>query len=127
MVRREDLERYLERGAQLGFVKETDSEDFLGWILLEKRKPHDRYLSLLAPGEDPRFVKEQERIRSLPYQVRVIELRRDVYESGVYETNEDYRLHEIHHFADLEGVDSFVRQFGYALENIKWSAEIDSP
>ena len=64
-MKREDLERYLERGDLLGFVKQTVSDAYLGWILLNKLKPHDRYLSLLAPSDEPEFVAKQELIREI--------------------------------------------------------------
>jgi hypothetical protein len=38
-MKREDIERYLERGDTLGFRKQTGSDDVLGWILLGKAKP----------------------------------------------------------------------------------------
>ena len=126
-MRREDLERYLDRSDELGFVKETTDPDYLGWILLSKRRAHDRYLSLLAPGEDPEFVERQEALRRRPYQVRVIELRRDVHESDRYETNDDYRVNEVHRFASLDEVEDFIRQFGHTLTAIRWRADIDAP
>jgi len=126
-MRREDLERYLERGDCLGFEKRTNSDEYLGWILLDKQKPLDRYLSLLKPDEQPEFRAEQEFIRQHPYHVLVIELRRDVHESGVYESNEDYRLRENYNFSTLDEVESFVNGHGHKLEEIKWLREIDAP
>jgi hypothetical protein len=46
-MRREDPERYPERGDRLGFRKETGDDAYIGWIMLSKNKPHERYLSLL--------------------------------------------------------------------------------
>jgi hypothetical protein len=126
-MKREDLERYLERGDLLGFEKQTDSPEYLGWVLLNKLRPHDRYLSLLAPGEEPGFVAEQERIRRNPYHISVVELRREAYESEGYETDEDYRLNEHYDFPNLDEVETFVRKYGHTLENIKWGSEIGAP
>lgn len=126
-MRRDDLARYLERGNVLGFTKQTDGPDYLGWILLQKMKPQDRYLQLLKPGEEPEFVAEQELYRSRPYQVRVIELDRNVHESDRYETEDDYRLHKQYYFSSLDEVEEFVASFGHTLENIKWRIEIDAP
>src|ERR1051325_9551112 len=108
-MKREDLERYLERGDHLGFKKETGTDEYLGWILLSKQKPDERYLSLVEAGEEPEFVAKQEKIRQKPYQVLVQELKRDVYESDRYETNEDYRMNECHRFPTLNEVEEFVR------------------
>lgn len=124
---RVQIESALDKGQQLGFVKPTDDERVLGWILLWKRKPHDRYLALLRPGEEPDFVAKQEAIRRCPFYVSVIELSRDVHESGDYETEEDYRLKEIHQFPDLDAVDTFVRSYGFQLDRITWGTDIDAP
>jgi hypothetical protein len=126
-MKREDLERYLERGDTLGFRKETGTDEYLGWILLSKQKPDDRYLSLLVPGEESEFVAKQELIREKPYQVLVQELKREVYESDRYETNEDYRINEPRYFTDLDEVEGFVNSYGQTLERIKWPIEIDPP
>jgi hypothetical protein len=126
-MKRQDLERFLEKDNELGFVNETEDPRFLGWILLQKRKPHERYLSLLAEGEEPEFVAEQETLRRFPYQVHVIELDRQVFESGRYETEEDYRINEIHRFSSLDEVEGFVQKLGHSLEDIKWRIDIDAP
>lgn len=126
-MKRIDLERYLERGDLFGFVNQTDSDDYLGWVLLDKLKPDDRYLSLLASGEEPEFVEKQEFIRQNPFHIRIIEFRRETYEREEYGTNEDYRLMEHHHFSDLDDVKIFVQKFGHTLENIKWNSEINAP
>lgn len=124
---RNDLEYFLNKGHAFGFVKSTDDPQFGGWILLWKMKPHDRYLQLLKPGEEPEFVAEQELYRSRPYLVNVIELDRDILESDRYETEDDYRLHERYYFSSLDQVEQFVVGFGLSLENIKWLSEIDAP
>ncbi len=126
-MKREDLERYLERGDHLGFVKQTDSNEYLGWILLNKRKPDNRYLSLLAADEEPEFVAEQEFIRQNPFHVLVAEIKREVYENLRYEKRGDRRLDEHYYFPNLDEVEGFVRKFGYTLENIKWVSEIGAP
>ena len=122
-----DLERYLERGDVLGFVNETSDDRSLGWILLNKLKPHDRFLSVLEPGERPEFQAEQESIRMKPYHVVVIELKRDAYEDERYETNDDYILNEQYDFQSLDDVEVFVQGFGKTLRSIKWASEIGSP
>src|SRR5215813_8380827 len=106
-MEREHLEHFLSRGFELGFVKETDDLQFLGWILLSKRVPEERYLSLLRPGEEPEYVAQQELFRTRPYQVQVLELHRDVLESGRYETEEDFRRNEVHYFSSLDEVEEF--------------------
>jgi hypothetical protein len=126
-MNREDLERYLDRGDTLGFRKQTASDEALGWILLGKAKPHDRYLALLEEGEEPEFVVQQERYRRTPYHVSVLELKREAYESERYEANEDYLMNKTFFFSSLDEVEEFVRSYGHTLENIKWPIEIGSP
>ena len=125
-MRREDLERYLGRGDQLGFQKETGDGEYIGWLMLSKRHVNERYLSLLAAGEKPEVVAEAEYARVCPYQVWVAEFRRDVYERGECESADDYRLNKCFFFPSLEHVEEFVRAFGYTLEEIRWAREIDS-
>src|SRR5689334_22825570 len=124
---RQELEFFLDRGDSLGFQMATGTDDYLGWILLSKRKPNERLLSLLQPNEEPQFVSEQEAIRRQPYQVLVQELRFDVYQSDEYETNEDFRLNQCYRFANLDEVEEFVQQFGHTLIQIKWPVEINAP
>ena len=126
-MKREHLEQFLERGYQLGFEKSTDSPDHLGWILVCKRNPDDRYLSLLKPGEEPEFVANQELYRTRPYQVQVIELPKEVLESDRYESNEDYRVNQVHYFPTLDAVEEFVQKFGHTLTDIRWRSEINAP
>ena len=126
-MKREDLERYLERGDTRGFKKQTASDDVLGWILLSKAKPHDRYLALLEEGEEPEFAAQQERYRRAPYLVFVQELKREAYESERDKTNEDYLVNETYFFSNLDEVEEFILSYGHNLKDIKWPIEIDMP
>ena len=112
-MRRSDLTRYLDDGNELGFLKETDSLDFVGWLLVRKIRSHIG---------DPSDIG-----REGLYQVLVIELKRSVHESDAYETNDDYRLNERHVFDDLDEVEAFVSGYGFSLDNIKWRIDLDAP
>ena len=94
---------------------------------ISKQQPNDRYLSLLASGEEPHFVKEQELIRQKPYQLNVVELAIEAYENDRYEINEDYRVNDLYSFFDLDEVEVFLQRFGCTLTNIKWRADLDAP
>jgi hypothetical protein len=109
-MKREDLERYLERGNTLGFTKHTDSTRFLGWILLSKKVWR-------VEADDQRG----------PFLVRVVELDREVHEGDDYEKNEDYRVNERIWFKDLDAVERFLNPLGLSLEEIKWASDIDAP
>jgi hypothetical protein len=119
------IERLLTRGKTLGFLKQTESSDRLGWILLTKQEPHDRYLALLKPGEDDDFVYQQKLIRQRPYLVRVVEMAREQREN--YSWDEEFLLNENHRFGHLSEVEEFVRGFGHRLEDIQPSHAIDAP
>jgi hypothetical protein len=126
-MEREHLEHFLNEGYELGFVKQTDNSRFLGWILIQKRVSDERYLSLLSPGEEPEYVREQKLLRSYPYQVRIVELNREVFDDDRYETEEDFNLNEIRYFSSLDEVEKFIQQFGHSLKDIKWRTEINAP
>ena len=125
-MRREDLERYPERGDRLGFQKETDDDGYVGWIMLNKRPVNERHLSLLSPRTKPGAFAETVYACVCPHQVWIAELRRDVYESGECESMDDYRLNKAFFFPTLDDVEKFVRAFGHTLEEIKWAREIES-
>lgn len=126
-VRREDLQRWLERGNEFGFVKETGTPDYIGWVLLRQRKPNQRALELMEPDEENVYLQEQKLLETRPYFVRVVELKRAVYESDRYETNEDFRVNEGYYFATLEEAEGFLRSYGYSLDTLKWASEIGAP
>lgn len=126
-MERNQLEDFLNKGYELGFTKQTDNPQYLGWILIQKRVPDDRYLSLLNPGEEPEYVRKQELFRNHPYQVRVVELNRDDFDNDRYETEKDFNLNRVHYFSNLDEVEEFVQQFGHTLTEIKWRVEISAP
>ena len=127
-MERYHLQDFLNRGHELGFVKETDNPQFLGWVLIRKREPDSaRSLSLHSLEEEPEYFREQDLLRSRPYQVRTVELDRDVFDSHRYETPEDFRLNDIRYFFSLDEVAEFIGRFGLTLEDIKWPIEINAP
>ena len=124
---RQELERFLEQGHELGFVKETDDPEFLGWILLRKRKPNQRLISIINPDEDADIMATEQMLSVRPYQVQVIELSKAVFEADRYETEKDYRVNDVSYFSCLDDVQQFVGTFGLFLEDIKWRIEINAP
>lgn len=127
-MKREHLEFFLDRkNYSLGFLEQSPDRTFVAWIILSKRKPNERLLSILKPGEEPEFVREQELFRERPYQVERIEYRRDTPIVIEDDVEEDKLIHEVHYFRDLNGVAEYVADFGHALEDIKWRSEILPP
>ena len=127
MIKRENLERFLERGETLGFIKETNNQAFLGWILLSKQKLPERHLELITANEETQVVKKQDKISVKPYQIRVLELSREAYEKEDYASDEVYHLNENYRFSNLDEVEEFIKIFGYSLEEIKWPIDIGAP
>lgn len=127
----DNLEKKLTKGEQWGFRKEIDDPDYLGWILLVKRQlpiiyPRDAY----EPEEEERYlslVELYEKLKKTPYQILNLELRREVHESDVYETEEDYRFKQSLYFANLQEVENYLSDLGYDLNQIKHRSEIDAP
>jgi hypothetical protein len=113
-MNKQELEKKLANGTSYGFIKETDDDNYLGWVLITKLQPiiiydkksydEEHYLHLL---------KKQEAQKKYPYFVRIIELLRDVHESEVYAT--------------LDEVEEFITELGYSFDNIKDRWEIDAP
>jgi hypothetical protein len=116
-MKREHLEFFLDnKGYSLGFIERSSDQPFVAWMILSKRKPNERLLSILNAGEEPEFVSKQELYRERPYQVQRIEHRQD-----------EPLLREVHYFRTLEEVEHYVADFGHTLENIKWLNEINPP
>jgi hypothetical protein len=127
-MKREELEFFLDNtGYSLGFLERSPDRTFVAWMILSKRKPNERVLSILAPGEEPEYVREQQLYRELPYQVQRIEYRREEPVDIEADIDDDALLREVHYFPTLDEVQSYVADFGQALEEIKWLNEINPP
>ena len=116
-MNREDLEQRLDYGERFGFVKATGSPDVLGWALLSKRKPAP--ITPFDPVEEPeRFLaweRKSESLRQRPYFVAIIEQQRAIYETGEYESTEEFGQKESHYFATLVPLQG--SRFAYVLRS----------
>lgn len=127
-MKREHLEFFLDnKGYSLGFREQSPDCLFVAWIILSKCKPNERLLSLLKPGEEPEFVKQQGLYRERPYMVQRIEYRRDEPIGLDDEVDDDALIKEVHYFRDLNEVEEYVGGFGHTLSDIKWRPEINPP
>ena len=123
----EELEKKLNMGEMFGFIKETNDPNYLGWILLRKRLVPP---SLPDPREKEKYLrweKQMETWKKEPYDLSILELRREVHESGEYESTEDYRLREHYYFSTLEETERKIKELGFNISGIKSSREIDAP
>ena len=127
-MKREELEFFLDKKEySLGFLEQSPDRTFVAWILLKKRKPNERLLSILEPGDEPELVSKQELYRERPYEVQRLEYRRDEPIDIEDDIDDDALLREIHYFRTLDEVEDYVADFGHALEDIKWRTEIHPP
>ena len=127
-MKREHLEFFLEqKGYSLGFLEQSADMRFVAWIILTKRKPNERLMSILDPNEEPGFFRKQDLYRERPYQVQRIEYRREYPISLEDDVDDDLLIRELHYFHDLNEVEEYVGGFGHSLEDIKWLPEIKPP
>ncbi|MDY6781851.1 MAG: hypothetical protein SW833_04740 [Cyanobacteriota bacterium] len=125
----EDLEKKLDRGEEWGFRKVVDNSDYLGWVLLAKRKPPIVFPKETYETEETYISLREwsEKLKRTPYHILVLELKREVHESGDYEDNDDYRQRESYYLSTLQEVEEFIENLGYSLQNIQFSGDIDPP
>ena len=134
-MQKNEIEDNLTGGGRLGLIKLTNSDKYLGWILLTKILRAENTISnfhFLDPIEDKEIIDSDLNyiayVRDNPYQVRIIELKKEVHESGVYETEEDYRMNIKHHFSSLDRVEQFLTEnFHFDLKDMRPSRELDAP
>ena len=126
---KDELEQHLKRGEQWGFVKPTDDDNYLGWILLRKRRctPVSPFDCNAEPERYANWMEQSSDAQERPYHLLVIELRRDVHEAGDYESSEDYRLRQNYYFSSLDEVDYEVQRLGFSLRNALPRSQLNAP
>jgi hypothetical protein len=50
---------------------------------------------------------------------------RGVFDGDKFPCNEDYLLNTTYSFSSLDDVESFLKELGYDLANIKWGADFE--
>lgn len=126
-MKREDLERNLNRENTFGFTKETDNGDYIGWISLKKQKYNSKIEMLLDEDEESNLINEQRLIAQAPYVVEICELKKDIFESDEkWPEEKDYRLAEVYRFSDLDEVETFLAKYRKSLVEINWISDIPS-
>lgn len=121
----QQLEFYLDRGDIMGIVKQTDSEDYMGWISLLKRKINQRILNLFD-SSDEEYI-EQMQIKERPYVLEICELKRSAFENDNKLPEEcDYRISDTFFFDSLSSINKFLTTYSVSLNDIKWISEIPS-
>jgi hypothetical protein len=64
-MKREDLERWLNRGNSFGFQLRDDDEG-LEWVMLSKRLGANKFLARFTKEDNPAAFKQQMHIRDYP-------------------------------------------------------------
>lgn len=121
---KELLEFYLNRKNVFGFNTYNEDQK-VGWILLSKRFPTPKFFELVSEEENPRGHQRQRRIQQEPYWLMIEEVTRAVFESDRFPTENDYLLKIGYSFRTLDDVESFLKEIGFGLAEIKWGADID--
>ena len=120
----EQLEFYLNRHNSFGYNTENNG-DVVGWIMLSKRFPSESFLKRFDESNDPATYRDQMKIKSEPYVVWIAQMSREVFESEKFPGNEDYLLNISYTFKSLDDVNSFLKEMGYDLSELKWATDVD--
>ena len=121
---KEQLEFYLNRKNVFGFNTENDDK-LVGWIKLTKRFPIEGFFERHVDIAEPEEYEKQMKIKNEPYRVNIGQVTRDVFESDKFAGNEDYLLNATYSFGSLDDVETFLKELGYELDNIRWGSDVD--
>lgn len=111
----------------MGFVKETNSKDYIGWISLKKRKNNPRINQIFSNEDRPDLIIEQSQISERPYVLQVFELKRLAYEDdNKLPDDADYRISDVFYFETLDDVAIFLKKYNKQIEEVRWMSEIPS-
>jgi hypothetical protein len=121
---KERLEFYLNRKNIFGYNTENDNR-IVGWIKVYKRFPIEGFFERHAKIAGRKRFEEQMKIKNQPYRVNIAQVTRGVFDGDKFPCNEDYLLNTTYSFSSLDDVESFLKELGYDLANIKWGADFE--
>jgi hypothetical protein len=121
---KEQLEFYLHRKNVFGFNTEND-DNIVGWIKLSKRFPINGFFERFTDIAGSEKFQEQMKIKCEPYSVNIAQVTRAVFDGDKFPGNADYLLNATYSFVTLDDVGIFLKDLGYDLASIKWSADFD--
>ncbi|OQP53624.1 hypothetical protein [Niastella populi] len=121
-MKKEHAIQFINKGKLLGAQLDS-GPDYIGWLSVTKQTANQRLLDLYVNDpHSPEFRKEK-LIWEKPYCIHVQELRRDVYESDIWPTNEDYRRNDIYRLYNLYEVEEVLHRFGKEFNDLKWPCD----
>jgi len=116
-MKKKTLDFYLNKGKSFGFVKETNSDAYMGWISLSKFKSKPRFDALFTEEEQKSFgIKNK---REEPYTLMICELKKSAFDSEDYTKETDYRINEKYFFKNLDEAEKYLKSMGFKFKNIK--------
>jgi hypothetical protein len=121
---KERLEFYLNRKNVFGYNTENDDK-IVGWITLYKRFPTEGFFERHIEIAGSKRIQEEVQIKNEPYRVNIAQVTREVFESDKHAGNEDYLINTTYSFGSLDDIETFLKELGYDLTNIKWGADVD--
>lgn len=121
---KERLEFYLNRKNVFGYNTEND-EKIVGWITVYKQFPIEDFFERHAEIAGRKRFEEQMKIKNEPYLVNIGQVTREVFDGDKFPGNEDYLLNTTYSFGSLDDVETFLKELGYDLGNIKWGSDVD--
>ncbi|MCB9765959.1 MAG: hypothetical protein H6739_39660 [Alphaproteobacteria bacterium] len=105
----------------------TNSKKYLGWLIAEKLIPNMRILEVLHDCPEHSAYKYEASNLTTPYCVHIIELDREVHESGIYEIGDDYRRLDVFRFRTAEEAEDFIKSQGVAMSDLVDPRLVDVP
>jgi hypothetical protein len=120
---RDQLDFYLNRKNTFGYNTHNNDQR-VGWILLSKRFPNQKFFELVDEAEDPKGYWLQRRIEAQPFWIQMAEVPRAIFDGDGIQENGDYLLNVSYSFRTLDEVEHFLKELGYDIAEIKWRADV---
>lgn len=128
-MEREEIQKRLDWGQQLGVRTPTGAPEWLGWVLVDKRSVGP-INPAVPPPDDPGYARWLEWRREAlerPYHVHRVEVLASVHDSDAYPDNEDQRGIRNFYCPTLDDVAATLRELGHELTELLPRTEIDAP
>jgi hypothetical protein len=124
-MKKEHLVKFINEGKKFGIQLSPADSNYMGWIAVAKYSINQRVFDVLANDPDSPVFKKEKLKMEKPFWARVIELRRDVYESNSDPLDEHYRRNDFYTFYNIYEVEEFLQTLGYEITDLKWLADIE--
>jgi hypothetical protein len=121
---KDQLEFYLNRKNVFGLNTDCN-EKIVGWIKLSKLFPIDRFFERhLGVANSGKF-QEQMKIKNEPYCINIGQVTRAVFDGDKFPGSEDYLLNETYSFSSLDDAETFLKDLGHELAEMKRGVDFE--